>query len=383
MSRWLVVSSTFPQYAGDPRGRFVCRHWEQAAERHGVDVRVLAPQTRWVEGGLDTSLDVVRFRYAPRVWASLTGRFGMVANLREMPLRAALVPMYWQAQQMALRRQLELYRPDHVVAHMLLPCGWPVAVACSKRRVSYDLYGHGSDVDVLLSIGRWRRGTVLRLLAGAKQVYLPSQEKLHRVRAWLGADAASVHLAVETMAHVVATGRDPTVTGSGVVGPPRILFMGRLVRQKGVDVLLRAVGLLGGEVAIDIAGDGPERRPLERLAARLGVDARFLGYVEGVEHARAYARASVVCVPSREVGAFSEGAPLVVLEARRYGLPVVGTRVGGIPELCADDPQAELVTPNDPGGLAVALASVLRQRLGDDREDRARSSRGPSDGWAA
>ncbi|MCA9635151.1 MAG: glycosyltransferase, partial [Myxococcales bacterium] len=59
-----------------------------------------------------------------------------------------------------------------------------------------------------------------------------------------------------------------------------VLFVGRLIRQKGVDDLLRAVAALGGAIPVAIAGDGPERPRLERLARALGVPARFHGFVE-------------------------------------------------------------------------------------------------------
>jgi glycosyltransferase involved in cell wall biosynthesis len=64
-------------------------------------------------------------------------------------------------------------------------------------------------------------------------------------------------------------------------------------------------------------------------------------------------------VPSREVGCLSEGAPLVLLEARAERVPVVATRVGGIPELAGGDEDVTLVEPAD----ARALAEALRQRL--------------------
>lgn len=385
--RVLVVSSTFPQYEQDPRGRFLCRHWEREQQASGAHVRVLAPRTRWVDGTLRSPLDIVRFDYAPRAWASLTGRFGMLENLRERPLRAGLVPLYWRAQARAIERQLNSFAPDLVAAHMLLPCGWAVARACRRAGVPYELYGHGSDVDLLLTLARARRRAVLDMLMAAQRVMLPSHEKLARVQAVFGDEARQCRLGVETMAHVVDVApvgdrsavRCDTIDSASY--PPRLLFMGRLIRQKGVDTLLRAVAELGPTVVIDIAGDGPQRRALERLARRLGVDARFLGYVQGSDHVEAYRRAAVLCVPSRELGSFSEGAPLVVLEARSHGVPVVATRVGGIPELCADDPNATLVPPDDVLALARALASVLARR-GNAVVPRARAD-DVSPGYAA
>jgi glycosyltransferase involved in cell wall biosynthesis len=139
-----------------------------------------------------------------------------------------------------------------------------------------------------------------------------------------------------------------------------VLYVGRLIRQKGVDDLLRAAVALDPPVPLEIAGDGPERPRLERLARSLAVPARFHGFVDPTTRDRLYARAAVVCVPSRPLASgLSEGAPLVICEARAHGLPVVASAVGGIPELCADDPGATLVPHSDPAALAQALQRAL------------------------
>ena len=74
MSRTLVMSTTFPQFAGDPRGHFVVEHWRQRSSIRD-DVRFLAPHSRWTRGQL-TGLDVRRVHYAPPRRASLTGQHG-------------------------------------------------------------------------------------------------------------------------------------------------------------------------------------------------------------------------------------------------------------------------------------------------------------------
>ncbi|MEE9386177.1 MAG: glycosyltransferase [Nannocystaceae bacterium] len=363
--RVLVVTSTYPQYEDDPRGAFLRRHWELYARRTGAQVRVLAPRTQWVAGRLTSPLVVTRFGYAPRRFSSLTGRFGMIENMRENPLRALLVPLYWRALNLALRREIERFRPSRVAAHMLLPSGWAVAQRCAQASLPYEIYGHGTDVDLALALpGPWRQRLVSQL-QGATRVKLASQEKLARVSRWLGPSRAAVRLVVESMAHAVvlprAADRQARGAGPGAAGS-HILFVGRLIRQKGVDILLRAAALLDPLPRLDIAGDGPERARLERLARRLGLDARFYGYVHAAGKHSLYRSASVLCAPSREVGLFSEGAPLVILEARSHGVPVVASRVGGIPELCAGLDDAILVSPDHPEQLADALRTSLARR---------------------
>lgn len=148
--------------------------------------------------------------------------------------------------------------------------------------------------------------------------------------------------------------------------PGYLLFVGRLRIRKGVEVLLEALRELPGSGAgarLLIAGDGEHRAALERKAAELGLGASavFLGRC-GAPRVRALLRgAAALVVPSTY-----EGMPLVVLEAMEAGLPVVASRVSGIPEVVEDGRTGWLVPAEDPGALAAALAEVL------DRPDEAR-----------
>lgn len=359
--RVLVVTTTFPQWSGDPRGRFILRHWEARAVA-GDTVRFLVPRTAWVRGALPSPCEVVRFAYAPTGMSSLTGQFGILENIRDRPWRALLVLPFMAALQRALQRELRQFRPDKVAAHMLLPCGWLAAEAARAARVPCELYGHGTDVDLLLRLPGPLREAALTALGQAESVALPSAEKLAKVAAaWPGPPP----LRVETMVGSVAEGAGPIGQVSSDMSAragDEVLFLGRLIKQKGVDDLLRAAALMPRRPRLAIAGDGPERRRLQGLAAGLRLDARFHGFVEGAEKEALYRRASLLCVPSREIGGLSEGAPLVIAEAKRYGLPVVATAVGGIPELMRDlYPETALVRPGAPQALAQALSQALAQ----------------------
>jgi glycosyltransferase involved in cell wall biosynthesis len=136
------------------------------------------------------------------------------------------------------------------------------------------------------------------------------------------------------------------------------LFVGRLRIRKGVEVLLAAMQTLPGARLL-IAGDGEHREALERRAAELGFGpggpaVRFLGRC-GAGRVRGLLRgARALVVPS-----IYEGMPLVVLEAMEAGLPVIASRVSGIPEVVADGQTGWLVPPEDPERLAGALAAAL------------------------
>ena len=141
--------------------------------------------------------------------------------------------------------------------------------------------------------------------------------------------------------------------------PGRVLTVARLIRGKGLDVLLDALHLLerrGLAAELVIAGEGPDRSRLERRVRELGLEDRVrLAGAVGQDRIRdLYAEAQVFCLPS-----FSEGVPVVLMEAMAMGVPVVATRITGVPELVDEGRSGLLVPPGRPDALADSLARVL------------------------
>jgi phosphatidylinositol alpha-1,6-mannosyltransferase len=145
---------------------------------------------------------------------------------------------------------------------------------------------------------------------------------------------------------------------------PLLLTVGRLVRRKGVDTVLRALPAIaqnGPDVAYVVVGTGPDRPRLERLAARLGVldRVRFVGEVNHDRLPLYYSAADLFVMPAREDPPDVEGFGLVFLEANACGTPVIGARTGGIPDAVVDGETGLLVPPNAPEALAEAATRVL------------------------
>jgi glycosyltransferase involved in cell wall biosynthesis len=138
------------------------------------------------------------------------------------------------------------------------------------------------------------------------------------------------------------------------MGTPTIGVAARLEHWKGIDVLFAACAQLAQPVRVEIFGDGSQRERLEAQAAALGLDARFHGAVEDMR-VRLDALDAFV-LPSRV-----ENSPLAIVEAMAHALPVVATRVGGVPELVADGQTGLLVEPDDPAALARAIARIVDQ----------------------
>ncbi len=137
-------------------------------------------------------------------------------------------------------------------------------------------------------------------------------------------------------------------------------FVGRLVPEKGGDILIRAARLVISahpRTAFAFVGEGPARAAWESLARQLGIaeHVRFTGSIPDMP--RVYREFDILALPSR-----LEATPLCLLEAMAAGIPVVATRVGGVPDVVLAGVTAALVEPGDAGALSEALLSLIGDR---------------------
>ncbi|AOO81556.1 glycosyltransferase family 4 protein [Bosea vaviloviae] len=130
------------------------------------------------------------------------------------------------------------------------------------------------------------------------------------------------------------------------------VYAGRLAPEKGLATLVHAAAL--SRQRLVLAGGGPEEQALRRLAQDLGADVAFTGHLDKPELKRLIGEARALVLPSE----WYENAPVSILEAYALGRPVIGTRIGGIPELVAHNQTGVLVEPGNPSMLADALVSV-------------------------
>ena len=168
----------------------------------------------------------------------------------------------------------------------------------------------------------------------------------------------------------------------GVSREPIVLFVGRLVENKGCSFLLQAMAKLRSrypQVRLVVIGDGILRKELEEKAARIAPGAQFLGHQSQQVVRDWMARASVLCVPciTAENG-IAEAFGLVFIEAQAMGLPAVSFRCGGIPEAICDGVTGFVVPERDIDGLSTRLHELLSnpsmwQRISEAGADRVRT----------
>jgi glycosyltransferase involved in cell wall biosynthesis len=163
---------------------------------------------------------------------------------------------------------------------------------------------------------------------------------------------------------------------STTAGPVTIGTAANLEYWKGVDVLLDACAARDS-MRIEIYGDGTDRPALERQAAALELDAGFHGFVDDLR--QRLERLDIFVLPSR-----GDNFPIAVLEAMASAVPVVATRVGGVPELVVDGETGLLVDPDDPKELGDSIERLagdaeLRRRLGRNAAKRIADEFDPTD----
>ena len=158
---------------------------------------------------------------------------------------------------------------------------------------------------------------------------------------------------------------------------PLLLYVGRVSPEKEIEQIKPVLEAIP-EARLAIVGDGPHRENLEKHFA--GTQTHFVGYLQGLELASAFASADAFLFPSR-----TETLGLVLLEAMAAGCPVVAANSGGIPDIVTNGVNGYLFNPRDPQGLIAAAKNLLAYETDDQREELRQNARQEAErwGWAA
>jgi glycosyltransferase involved in cell wall biosynthesis len=361
-ARVAYVVSLFPCWSET----FVLREI-QALRARGLDVRVFSlrpPREALVQTDAQPLLaDVVYPRPAAAVLGLARHPIAALGALREAWREAAprgalavAKALYTVAVAAQFARTVRRLGVRHVHAHFAT---YPALAARTMRRiagVSYSVTTHAHDI--------FLPNPHLRPNLDAAHTVVTISEYNRRHLAALGADDARMT--------VVPCGLDLAKLQRGE-GRARtggsIVAVGRLVPIKGFAKLIDACALLqrrGVPFTCDIIGGGPLHDALEHRIAgyRLDGRVRLVGALEQAEVQARLAAAELCVVPSvRTPDGDQDGVPVALMEAMALEVPVVTTRVSGIPELVRDGVSGLLVEPGDVCALAAAIERLLRDRL--------------------
>ncbi len=357
----LVLSDLFPTPAEPYSGIFVLEQ-VKALRKLGVNVSVICP----------TPLAPRLLSFLSRVRQCMTvpqrASFDEIAveYPRVLAPGGRFFPHYGWLFYLSLRKHLasriKLQRPDVIHAHTVLPGGYAAALLSREYGVPVVTTMHGSDVRdyprerrEVARATRWALRHVSQHIAVSSEIAAQARllepatgqiEVIHN-----GADHSHFH----SMDKSEARNRLGIHSSS-----PVLLFVGSLLPIKGVDVLLRAFSLLlqqrNVKPILYLVGRGDQLGSLEALARQLGASeyVRFVGAQPYATIPAWLSAADCLILPSH-----GEGLPTIIPEAMLCRVPIVASRVGGIPEIIEDGRSGLLVPPNDPTALAYAISETL------------------------
>ena len=351
--RLLVLTSSYPTAANRVASAFL-EDWVEALRHRGHSVAVSAPADACIPSGPKAGVsEETFFHYLP--WPqlqTLAYGAGMYDNVRRNPWRLLQLPAFLRGQYRAARELAS--GADLVHAHWLFPAG--LAGALVKRRTGIPLVitVHSTDLHLLR---RAPYGAALaRFVIGqADRLHFVSHHHRRLLQDWLGEAALPPSYVMPMGVHEAFVAEPPVPLRS----PPRVGFIGRLIPVKGVDRLLRACAALSLE-DVWIAGHGPDRDDLARLAKSLRVNARFVGTV-AQEAKRAFIDSCDLRVfPSpRYPTGRGEGVPVSLLESLSRGRVTVASDSGGIPDIIRHGDNGYLFASEQESALRDTLQNVV------------------------
>lgn len=353
--RLLTFSTLYPSSARPGHGIFVETRLRELLTSGEVEVRVVAPvpwffstdsrygeyarMARIPKRETHRGIDIQHPRYF------LPPKVGM--NIAPFTLAMGAVP--------AVQRLLdEGYDFDVIDAHYYYPDGVAAALLARHFNRPFVVTARGSDINLIAThaiprrLMRWASSCAAASI-GVSQALVQAMEKIGMPKSRLmmmpnGVDLEQFHI----------QSKDFVRAELGWTAMPTLLSVGNLVENKGHHLAIEALASLPGFQLV-IAGEGPERNSLERLASRLDVTSRlqFLGRVDQKQLAKCYGAADVLLLPSSR-----EGWPNVLLESMACGTPVVATRVGGVPEIVTSPSVGRLMPERTVANVVAAVSDL-------------------------
>jgi len=362
----LFLTQTYPRHPDDTSGPFI-RDLARGLVRAGDSVTVLTPHApgvrqRWQEEGVQA----ISFRYAPENYEVL-GYSRSLSSDETIRVGAGLVtPLYVAAARRALNRLLSGNRFDLLHAHWVVPNGLVSAPLATRVPLAIGL--HGSDV--FLAERPLIRRFVGRALGRSRLLTGCSPELVDRVCA-LGFErerSRVIPYGVDTEKFSPGDDRQTSwrdqleIPVEAVVG----LSVGRMVTKKGYHILMETLAevmALDPDFHLVLAGGGDRLEELESAASPWRDRVHFPGAVLRDALPDLYRAADFFLLPAvHDAKGNVDGLPNVILEAMASGLPVVASRISGIPLAITDGIEGLLVEEKDPARLLEAVSRLVGNR---------------------
>ncbi len=268
-------------------------------------------------------------------------------------LQGALYQFFYFLEAGVLTKQIKQRQIVHLHNHIVEASGTVAMLAAQMGGFTYSFTLHGQHI--FFRPYQWRLDEKIK-----RALFVCCISHYARSQGMIFAPADKWN-----RMHIIHCGIDPAlfdVVSHSKLGK-RLLFLGRLVLEKGLPILLESLTVLKQkypDILLTVVGDGLDREKLEQLTAQLGLskNVNYVGYKSQAEVRDYFQQTDVFVMPS-----FAEGIPVVLMEAMASGVPVVATQIAGVSELVKDDVNGYLVPPAD----AVSLTECIEKLLVDHK----------------
>lgn len=342
----LFLTHNYPRQSGDASGSFLLL-LAKALRGEGVEVRVVAPASAGVaDHETVDGISVDRFHYAPKGRETLAYGGNMATQVKESwGARVKLLGFLGSEFRCAVHAR-RTFEPDIIHAHWWFPNGLVGTWAARMADKPLVTTLHGTDVRLARTVAFSRPGFrhVLQHSAAVTAVSQFLADEAQKVVSTSAPQVAPMPVATELF------------SPGGQRESGRLLFVGRLNAQKGIELLLRALAVTTSKVSLDVIGDGPDEERLKALAGQLEIGDRvnWIGALPQQKLRDYYRSATALVVPS-----INEGLGLVAVEAQLCETPVIAFDSGGLADVVSNGRTGLLIEDISASALAEGIDSLL------------------------
>ncbi|MBI3026862.1 glycosyltransferase family 4 protein [Candidatus Woesearchaeota archaeon] len=367
MKKVLVTATTFPRWKNDTEPDFVFKLCQLLAEK-GHKIIVLVPHShKSKKSETMGKLKIYRFPYFyPSKLQRLCYDGGVLENLKKSFLAKIQVPFLLISEYRHIIKITKKEKIDFIHAHWIVPQGFIAALIKKTCKLPFISTAHAADVftpknyitkmfarfavknsSYVTSNSSFTKSSILQICRNAQVNVIP-----------MGVDLSSFNPKKKNTSLKKQLG----------IKNKFILFVGRLVEKKGVEYLIKSMPIILSKMPkskLVIIGDGPEKERLVNLTEELNLksNVEFLGKLTNKDLPKFYASADVFVGPSIVTkNGDTEGLGVVFLEAIASGTCVLGSNVGGIPDIIKHKKTGILVEQKDHVALASAIINLLKNK---------------------
>ncbi|MDP4536382.1 glycosyltransferase [Alkalimonas collagenimarina] len=334
----LAITNLYPLPWAPHRASFNKQQFDLLAEHVSLRIMVLVPWREWLQHKKDYSKS-----------SQATQQLCYVPYFQLPGFGRSLTPWFQRFAIARSKKWIEQSPPSHIIASWAFPDAIACLMYAKNKPVEVLVKTHGTDINEHTLYPK-RRKIMARWLKEAKTIFCASQALATKVIE-LGIPSTQVYTNYNGVNSAIFYPEAQTTSSE------RLLFVGNLLETKGVFELIDAFIAIAETTpaSLHFVGQGPAMAELQRKATAAGLSERIhlhgaLPLTDVAEHIR---QAAVVVLPS-----YREGVPNVLLEACACGVPVVATRVGGIPEVVTNE-TGILVDAKNSNALAEAISTAL------------------------